>query len=316
MASTIEPSLRRQTWSRQRLVSGLDWIWYDRRAAMATAWLLMLTVVAITAPFLAPYDMAQQDLTNILGSPSADHWLGTDELGRDVLSRLLFGARVSLLASFIATAVGLVIGVPIGLLAGYAGGWTDNVLMRIVDTLLAFPGIVLAIAVIAALGPGLVNAMIAVGILFSPSFARLIRGQVLTVKGRLYVDAARTFGSPPWRTIVRHVVPNSIQPVVVQAAFFMAVALLAEAALSFLGLGVQPPTASWGGMLRGAARFIDGAGLQVYPPGLAIALTVLAFNLLGDALRDSFDPVASSIRRLGRRRVRRQPEEPAEEVVA
>ncbi|WP_219415345.1 ABC transporter permease [Pseudonocardia nigra] len=281
------------------------WLRHDRRAAFAAAWLLLLVAVALTAPLIAPYDPAEQDLGNILAGPSAEHWLGTDDLGRDYLSRLLFGGRVSLLASIIATGVGLLIGVPVGLISGFVGGVLDNILMRIVDTLLSFPAIVLAISVIAILGPGLTNAMIAVGIIFAPSFARLVRGQVLAVKGRLYVDAARTFGSAPHLTILRHVVPNSIQPVIVQTAFLMAVALLAEAALSFLGLGVQPPTPSWGEMLQGAARFISRAPLQVYPAGLAIAVTVLAFNLLGDSMRDALDPVAHSERRLlSRRRLR------------
>lgn len=274
----------------------------DRRAALAVCWLGFLAVLALGAPLIAPFDYAEQDLLDILAGPSGDHWLGTDELGRDILSRMIFAARVSLQASFIATGVGLAIGVPVGLLAGFAGGLIDNILMRIVDTLLSFPAIVLAIGVIAALGPGLVNAMIAVGIIFSPSFARLIRGQVLSVRSRLYVDAARTFGSPPWRIIGRHIVPNAVQPVIVQSAFLLAVALLAEAGLSFLGLGVQPPQPSWGGMLRQAARFIDRTAYQVYIPGFAIAMTVLSFNLLGDAIRDALDPVASSMRGIRRRR--------------
>lgn len=276
----------------------MHWLWRDRRTAFAVGWLLLVTIVAVAAPIIAPYDLARQELTNVLEPPSAEHWLGTDDLGRDSLSRLLFGARVSLIAAVTATGFGLILGVPVGLIAGFVGGVVDNVFMRMVDTLLSFPAIVLAVGVIGVLGPGLRNAMIAVGIIFAPSFARLVRGQVLSIKNRLYVDAARTFGSTPLRIIVRHVLPNSIQPVIVQAAFLMAVALLAEAALSFLGLGVQPPTPSWGEMLRGASRFVSRAPWQVYPPGLAIALAVLAFNLLGDTLRDSFDPVASSVRRL------------------
>ena len=300
MAATTPPPPPHR-W-RRRVGAALVWLRSDRRAVIAVAWLGFAAVVALAAPVLAPYDYADQDLVDILAGPSAEHWLGTDELGRDILSRMIWAARVSLQASFIATGVGLAIGVPVGLISGFLGGVVDNLLMRIVDTLLSFPAIVLAIGVIAALGPGLVNAMIAVGIIFSPSFARLIRGQVLSVKSRLYVDAARTFGSPTWRILGRHIVPNSVQPVIVQSAFLLAVALLAEAGLSFLGLGVQPPQPSWGGMLRQAARFIDRAPYQVYIPGVAIAMTVLAFNLLGDAVRDALDPVASSMRRIRRRR--------------
>lgn len=284
-----------------RLVSKLDWLWADKRSKIASAWLLLMFLVAALAPLLAPHDPANQDLTRFLEGPSADYWLGTDDVGRDILSRLMYGARASMYASFLAVAVALLLGVPIGLAAGFLEGIADTVLMRLVDTLLSFPAIVMAIGIIAALGPGLTNAMIAVGIIFSPLLARLLRGQVLATKHRLYVDAAIQFGSPPWRTIVRHILPNAIQPVIVQSALLLAVAFLAEAALSFLGLANQLPNASWGGMLSKSARFLRVAPwYQVYLPGLAITFSVLAFNALGDSLRDSLDPIASSQRKLRR----------------
>ncbi|MDH3681646.1 MAG: ABC transporter permease, partial [Acidimicrobiia bacterium] len=201
----------------------------------------------------------------------------------------------------LAVTVSLVLGVPVGLIAGYLSGVVDNVLMRLVDSILGFPAIVLAIGIVAALGPGLTNAMVAVGVTFSPSVARLMRGQVLATKNHLYVEAAEQYGSSPWRTIVRHIMPNAIQPIIVQAALLLAVAFLAEAALSFLGLGAQPPTPSWGGMLSRSSQFLTvSPAVQLYTPGLAIALTVLAINALGDSLRDSLDPVAGTERRVRR----------------
>ena len=290
----------------RRVISGLDWLWADRRAAMATGFLAIVILLAILAPLVTFHHPNAQSVTAILDGPSADHWLGTDDLGRDVWARLVYGARVSLQASVIAVAVAIVLGVPAGLIAGFLSGWTDTVLMRIVDTLLAFPAIVLAVGITAALGPGLTNAMVAVGVVFAPSMARVTRGQVLATKERLYVDAAVTFGSPPWRTIVRHIVPNAIQPVIVQATLLLGLALLAEASLSFIGLGVQAPEASWGVMLRRAAQFLSRAAYHIYAPGLAIALTVLAFNALGDSLRDALDPVAGGRRRLQRAARRRR----------
>lgn len=247
--------------------------------------LMALVLVAVAAPWLAPHDPAAQNFDAILQGPSSDNWLGTDDLGRDTFSRLLYGARVSLAAPLLATGVALAVGIPLGLIAGFAGGAVDLVLMRIVDTLLSFPGVVLAVGVIAALGPGLVNAMTAMGIVFSPDIARLMRGQVLTVKESLYVRAARSMGSPASRTAVRHVLPNAIKPVLVQAAFLMGVAMIAEASLSFLGLGVQPPTASWGVMMRTASQFSAQAPLAVLPPGVALVLAVLAINSVGDHVR-------------------------------
>jgi peptide/nickel transport system permease protein len=281
------------------------WLRGDLRTMLAVAYLVIVGLVAIFGPLLAPASPNAQDLNSILGGSSAHHWLGTDDLGRDLLSRLIYGARISILASLIAAGVAVVIGIPVGILAGYFGGWLDSILMRVVDTLLSFPAIVLAIGVAAALGPSLVHSMIAVGIVFSPTLARLARGQVLTARERLFVSAAHTYGASSLRVMRRHILPNIVQPMIVQVAFMMGLALLAEAALSFLGLGVQPPTASWGSMLQESFQFIGRAPAQLYPPGLAIALTVLAFNALGDSLRDALDPaVRSQVSRLPGRRIK------------
>lgn len=258
------------------------------RLSLGILGLLMLT--AVLADLLAPYDPRAQDVTAILQAPSSAHLLGTDDLGRDVLSRLVFGARVSLQASVLAVSVAVVLGVPIGIVAGYFGGWVDNVLMRIVDTLLSFPAIILAIAITAALGPSLTNSMAAVGVVFAPSLARLMRAQILAVKESPYIEAARSFACSRRRIVFRHILPNAVQPVLVQCALLLGLALLAEASLSFLGLGVQPPDASWGSMLARAYSFIGIAPLQIIAPGVAIAVTVLAFNMLGDAAQLALDP--------------------------
>jgi peptide/nickel transport system permease protein len=284
-----------------------QWLWGDLRSRLATCFLVVVVAIAIAAPLVARYSPADQDALHPFAGPSWQHWLGTDDLGRDVWSRLVFGARASIEACLIAVGLAVAIGLPIGLVAGFRGGWIDTVLMRVVDTLLSFPGIVLAIGITAALGTGLVKAMIAVGVVFSPSIARVARGQVLATKERLYVDAAVSFGSPAWRTVLRHIVPNAIQPVVIQATFMLGLAMLAEASLSYVGLGVQYPNPSFGVMLRRAAQFISKQPSGVYPPGLTLALTVLAFNALGDSLRDALDPAASTRRSLRRatRRARR-----------
>jgi peptide/nickel transport system permease protein len=247
-------------------------------------------IVAIFAPVLAPYSPVDQDVTQLLLPPSAAHWLGTDDLGRDVLSRLIWGAPNSLYASFLAVGVGVALGVPVGLVIGFLGGWIDEVVSRFIDALLSFPPIVLAIAVTGALGIGLTNAMLSVGFVFAPVLARLVRAQTLVVKSALYVDAARGFGASTSHIIIRHIVPNAIQPVIVQVTLMLAIALLAEASLSFLSLGVQPPAASWGGMLARAYNYIEIAPEQMYAPGLAILFTALAFNALGESMRVALDP--------------------------
>ena len=267
-----------------------SWLRRDLRGAASLGFLLMLFALSLLAPVIAPFSPTAQDVNNALQEPSARHLLGTDDLGRDVFSRLIHGAPATVYASFLAVGVAIVLGVPIGLIAGFLGGWVDDIISRFIDTLLSFPAIVLAIAVTGALGIGLTNGMIAVGIVFSPQLARLVRAQTLIVKQELYVDAARVFGASMTRLLWRHVVPNAIQPVIVQVTLLLAVALLAEASLSFLGLGVQPPNPSWGGMLARAYHYMEIAPDQMYAPGIAILLTALAFNTLGESLRVALDP--------------------------
>ncbi|HWE21229.1 MAG TPA: ABC transporter permease [Hyphomicrobiaceae bacterium] len=262
----------------------------DLRAVLSLSYLGLLVVVSIFAAQIAPYSPIEQNAAELLMPPSAAHWLGTDDLGRDVLSRLIWGAPNSLYASALAVSVAIAIGVPVGLLIGFLGGWIDEVVSRFIDALLSFPPIVLAIAVTGALGIGLTNAMLSVGIVFAPVLARIVRAQTLVVKQALYVDAARAFGASTAHIIVRHIVPNAIQPVIVQVTLMLAIALLAEASLSFLALGVQPPQASWGGMLARAYNYIEIAPAQMYTPGFAILFTALAFNALGESLRVALDP--------------------------
>jgi peptide/nickel transport system permease protein len=275
---------------RSRALQILRWMRRDPRAVLSITFLVLLVLVSIFAPVLAPYSPVDQDVTQLLLPPSAEHWLGTDDLGRDVLSRLIWGAPNSLYASFLAVGVGIALGVPVGLVIGFLGGWIDEAVSRFIDALLSFPPIVLAIAVTGALGIGLTNAMLSVGFVFAPVLARLVRAQTLVVKSALYVDAARGFGASTRHIIIRHIVPNAIQPVIVQVTLMLAIALLAEASLSFLSLGVQPPAASWGGMLARAYNYIEIAPEQMYAPGLAILFTALAFNALGESLRVALDP--------------------------
>jgi peptide/nickel transport system permease protein len=262
----------------------------DVRAVLSIGYLALLVVLSIFAAQIAPYSPVDQNVAELLMPPSAAHWLGTDDLGRDVLSRLIWGAPNSLYASTFAVSVAIALGVPVGLLIGFVGGWLDEIVSRFIDALLSFPPIVLAIAVTGVLGIGLTNAMLSVGIVFAPVLARLVRAQTLIVKQAVYVDAARAFGASTSQIIIRHIVPNAIQPVIVQVTLMLAIALLAEASLSFLALGVQPPQASWGGMLARAYNYIEIAPAQMYAPGLAILLTALAFNGLGESMRIALDP--------------------------
>jgi peptide/nickel transport system permease protein len=266
-----------------------EWLRADRRARIAVGFLALVLVAGLLAKLFAQDPLAQ-NLNVILKNPSTRHWFGTDDLGRDVFSRLLSGGLVSLRAASIAVGVALLIGVPAGLIAGFRGGIVDEIVMRCADTVLAFPGLVLAVGVVAMLGPGLAKAMAAVGIVFAPSLARLMRAQVLSVKEHLYVEAAVTFGSSAPQVIRRHIVPNAIQPIVVQTSLLFALSLLAEAGLSFIGLGVQPPNPSWGSMLGRAYKYMRIAPFQLVPPGVMVMLTALAFNALGDSLRDELDP--------------------------
>jgi peptide/nickel transport system permease protein len=268
----------------------LLWLASDLRAALALAVLIFLLIVAATAPWLAPYSPTAQDVNNMLAAPSPQHLLGTDDLGRDIFSRLIYGAPATVYASVLAVTVGIAIGLPVGLVAGFFGGWVDDIVSRIIDTFLSFPAIVLAIAVTGALGIGLTNGMIAVGIVMFPSLARIVRARTLVVRQELYVDASRCFGAPAHHILWKHVLPNALQPVIVQVTLLLAAALLAEASLSFLGLGIQPPNPSWGAMLARAYQYIEIAPEQMYAPGLAILCTALAFNALGESLRVVLDP--------------------------
>jgi len=250
----------------------------------------LFVAMAVLAPVLAPYDPVQQSWSTIRKPPSQLHWFGTDESGRDLLSRVIFGARASLLAGVVSISIALGLGVPVGLLAGYGGKWTDALISRITDAMLACPFLILAIALAAFLGPSLQNAMIAIGVTATPIFVRLTRGQVLAVKVEDYVEAARAVGNPPTRIALKHILPNILPALIVQATISVATAIIAEASLSFLGLGQQPPAPSWGSMLNTAQRFLTNAPWMAIWPGLAIFLIVLSFNMVGDGLRDALDP--------------------------
>ena len=262
-------------------------------AAFGLVVVALFVAMALAAPFLAPYDPIATSFSTVRKAPSAAHWFGTDEIGRDVLSRVIFGARASLAAGVVSVLISLAIGVPVGLLAGYAGGRTDMLISRLTDALLACPFLILAIALAAFLGPSLTNAMIAIGISATPVFVRLTRGTALAAKAEEYVLAARAIGNPPWRIALRHVLPNIVPPLLVQATLAIAAAVIAEASLSFLGLGQQPPQPSWGSMLNTAKNYIDNAPWMAIWPGVSIFLLVLSFNLVGDGLRDALDPKGS-----------------------
>ena len=262
-----------------------------RRGAMiALVVVLAFVAMAIFAPWLAPFDPVETSWSAIRQAPSSTHWFGTDDIGRDVLSRVVWGARASLLAGVVSVSISLALGVPVGLAAGFAGGFVNALISRITDAFLACPFLILAIALAAFLGPNLTNAMIAIGVSATPIFVRLTRGQVINVKVEDYVEAARALGNPPLRIAWRHVLPNILAPVLVQATLATAAAIIAEASLSFLGLGQQPPAPSWGSMLNVAKNYVDNAPWMAIWPGVSIFLLVLSFNLLGDGLRDALDP--------------------------
>ena len=261
-----------------------------RVAVFALGMIVIFVAAAVLAPLISPYNPDLQIWSAVRKAPSALHWFGTDDVGRDVLARVIFGARASLLAGVISVAIALLVGVPVGLISGYLGGFVDALFSRITDALLACPFLILAIAFAAFLGPSLGNAMIAIGITTTPIFIRLTRGQVMAVKVEDYVEAARAVGNPHWRIALVHILPNILPALLVQATLSIAVAIIAEAALSFLGLGQQPPAPSWGSMLNAAQRFLVNAPWMAIWPGLAIFLTVLSFNLVGDGLRDALDP--------------------------
>jgi peptide/nickel transport system permease protein len=265
---------------------------------LAVAGLVVLTILVLIGIFgkaIAPYGLNEIDVPNRLSGPSALHWFGTDNLGRDTFSRVLIAARVSLQVGFIAVGFAAVVGVPIGLFSGYYRGVTDAILMRAMDVLFSFPAILLAIAIVAVLGPGIGNAMIAIGLVYTPIFARITRGSVLVVSEEVYIRAARSLGAGDRRIIFRHILPNVLAPIIVQTTLSLAFAILSEAALSYLGLGVQPPNPAWGRMLAdGQNYFQQNAWMGIFP-GLAILVTVMAFNFVGDGLRDALDPKQKSV---------------------
>lgn len=254
--------------------------------------LLLVAGAALLAPVIAPHDAARQNLENDLIAHSVEHPLGTDKLGRDILSRLIYGARISLSVGMATVVLSAVIGVLVGSLSGYFGGWFDQLLMRIVDILMAFPGILLAIAFTAVLGPGLDHVILALCLIGWTGYARLVRGEILSLREREFIHAARALGCKPARVILRHLVPNLLPPLLIQATFGLAAAIIAEGSLSFLGLGVEPPTPSWGAMLNEGRQFLLVAPHLTTYPGLAIMLTVLALNLVGDGLQDRLEPRA------------------------
>lgn len=264
------------------------------RKPLAVAGLLsvvVLLLVALLAPYLAPFDPLKADFTAILSPPSSTHLLGTDEVGRDLLSRLIFGARASLQAGFLAVLIAVGIGVPLGVISGYIGGPLDELLiMRLTDAVMAFPVIILALALTTALGAGLTTAMIAIGVVYVPVFVRLARAQALALREAEFVEAARALGNRTRPILIKHLLPNMLSAILVQASLSVAAAILVESALSFLGLGVQPPTPSWGSMLRTGTGYLRNAPWTSFWPGMAIFVTVLGINLLGDGLRDVLDP--------------------------
>jgi len=261
-----------------------------RSAMLGLVIVLFFVVMALFAPGIAPYDPIATSWSAVRKAPSMQYLFGTDEIGRDILSRVVWGARASLLAGLVSVSISMALGVPIGLLAAYVGGWTDGLISRFTDSMLAVPFLILAIALAAFLGPSLTNAMIAIGVSATPVFIRLTRAQVLAVKVEDFVEAARAVGNPHWRIALRHILPNVLPPLIVQATLAIAAAIIAEASLSFLGLGQQPPAPSWGSMLNTAKNYVDNAPWMAVWPGLSIFLLVLSFNLLGDGLRDALDP--------------------------
>lgn len=268
----------------------------NRLAVAGLAVFLLLVLSALLAPYLAPHDPNLQDWKIRLQPPSAEHPFGTDEFGRDLLSRTLYGGRVSLVAGIVPVVIGASAGTLIGLVAGYMGGRWDQVLMRLLDVLLAFPMIFLALAIVGTLGPGLLNAMLAVAVVSLPGYARLVRGQVLTLRERDYVVAAQAAGATHGRVLLRHLLPNILSPLLVQATLSVGSAILTTASLSFLGLGTQPPTSDWGEMLASGRQYLPEAWWLAVFPGLFVMLAVLSVNLLGDGLRDYFDPKAKNER--------------------
>lgn len=281
-ASAAAAPVRARPWSRfqARFLK-------QRVGVIAVVLLLIVVLIAVFESFVAPLDPNEQDLGAVLLPPSSQHWLGTDDLGRDALSRLVFGTRVSLLAAVEATVIAVVLGLPFGLIAGFMGGRVDRSIMFVNDAIMAMPGLLLAIAIVGMLGPGLTNAMVAIGLVSAPRILRIVRGSVMEVKEETYIEASRSIGTSVTRIITRHVLSNIRSPFIVAASLMVGRAMLSEASLSFLGMGAQYPQASWGAMLGRAVPFVDRSPTLIIFPGIAIAVVVLAFNVAGDSLRDS-----------------------------
>ncbi|ETP67239.1 ABC transporter permease [Planococcus glaciei] len=266
-------------------------VFLENKAAVVGGLIILFYIfIAVFAPVLAPYHPHDINLDNKLMPPSTEHWMGTDDKGRDILSRILYGSRLSMGVGFAAVIFGAFFGITLGLIAGYYGKWIDSVIMRCMDVLLAFPGILLALAIVSALGPSLINVTIAVGAFSVPLFARIVRGSTLEVKQLEYIDAIRSLGAKDGTIIFKHILPNIMSPIIVQGTLRVATAILSAAGLSFLGLGAQPPSSEWGTMLSSGRDFLFSAPYIAIFPGLAIAFLVLGFNIFGDGLRDAFDP--------------------------
>lgn len=262
----------------------------NKMAVLGLIILIILLFTGIFAPLIAPYDFAKQDLANAFQHPNAQHIFGTDEFGRDIFSRIVYGARISLLVGFVSVGIAVIVGGGLGAIAGYYGKTVDNVIMRFMDILLAIPQTLLAIAIVAALGTGLGNLMIAVGISSVPTYARIVRASVLTIREEEYIEAAKASGTRNSKIIIKHILPNCVAPVIVQVTLGIAGAILTAAGMSFIGLGIQPPNPEWGNMLSTGRDYIRGYSYMTMFPGLAIVITVLSLNLLGDGLRDALDP--------------------------
>lgn len=276
---------------RRRIKAGYNLYQRLDSGSKISFWIIIaITGIAILAPLFSPYDPFQENYDQSLTGPSLSHPAGTDLYGRDLLTRLIYGARVSLAVGVGAVVFGAVIGVPIGAIGGYFGGWTDEFAMRTMDILISFPALVLALAIIGSVGASLLNLILIIGLVFSPQYARIVHGEVLSIKEEEYVEAAESTGLGDLSIIKNHILPNAMTPVIVQATFHVALAIIIEASLSFLGLGVQPPNPTWGVMIAEGREFLPNEWWMSVFPGIAILITVLAFNLLGDGLRDEYDP--------------------------
>ncbi|MFE6166721.1 ABC transporter permease [Viridibacillus arvi] len=290
LVETNQLILVRKQIRRKKIKSFFSTILQNRAATVGGAIILFYGLMTIFAPMIAPYDPYEINLQDKLQSPSMSHWMGTDDKGRDILSRILYGSRLSLGVGVSAVAFGAFFGIILGLISGYYGKWIDTIISRCLDVMLAFPGILLALAIISALGPSLINVTIAVGIFSIPLFARIVRGSTMEVKKLEYIDAIRTLGANDFIIIFRHIFPNILSPIIVQGSLRLATAILSAAGLSFLGLGAQPPSPEWGAMLSSGRDFIFSSPFIAIFPGLMISILVLGFNLFGDGLRDALDP--------------------------